>query len=189
MANISKIKLPSGNTYDIKDEVSGYTTNTGTVTSVRVQATSPIVSSQNTEQTTTLNTTISHATSGVTAGTYGTSTKVPVVTINDTGHVTSVTNTDITVGGYQTISNISVSGTPTAVVAYELWDTNQEYGYYLDVSVSGITTDTRIFNFITDISLLNSIAPYVETNNNSLRLFFTSSDSVSSTIYTLVIQG
>ena len=120
MANISKIKLPSGSTFDIKDNVSGYTTNTGTVTSVRVQATSPIVSSQSTEQTATLNTTISHATSGVTAGTYGTSTKVPVVTINDTGHITSVINTDITVGSsYQTFSNISVSGTPTAVATYE----------------------------------------------------------------------
>lgn len=34
MADISKIKLPNGNTYNIKDTVSGYTTNTGTVTSI-----------------------------------------------------------------------------------------------------------------------------------------------------------
>ena len=37
----------------------GYTTNTGTVTSVQVQATSPLASSTNTAQTSTLNTTIS----------------------------------------------------------------------------------------------------------------------------------
>lgn len=34
MANISKIKLPNGTTYNLKDTVSGYTTNTGTVTKV-----------------------------------------------------------------------------------------------------------------------------------------------------------
>jgi hypothetical protein len=39
--------------------------------------------------------TLSHATSGVTATTYGTSIAVPAFTVNDTGHVTSVTNTTI----------------------------------------------------------------------------------------------
>lgn len=34
MADISKIKLPNGTTYNIKDTISGYTTNTGTVTTV-----------------------------------------------------------------------------------------------------------------------------------------------------------
>lgn len=36
---ISKIKLPDNVTYDIKDTVSGYTTNTGTVTGVKVNGT------------------------------------------------------------------------------------------------------------------------------------------------------
>ena len=35
MSNIiSKVKLPDGNVYNVKDDVSGYTTNTGTVTSI-----------------------------------------------------------------------------------------------------------------------------------------------------------
>jgi len=38
MANISAIKLPSGNTYNIKDSISGYTTNTGTITKVQTTA-------------------------------------------------------------------------------------------------------------------------------------------------------
>ena len=38
MANISAIKLPSGTTYDIKDSISGYTTNTGTITQVKTTA-------------------------------------------------------------------------------------------------------------------------------------------------------
>lgn len=38
MANITKIKLPDGGTYDVKDTVSGYTSNTGTITSVKTTA-------------------------------------------------------------------------------------------------------------------------------------------------------
>lgn len=38
MANISQIKLPNNTTYDIKDNVSGYTTNTGTITKIQTTA-------------------------------------------------------------------------------------------------------------------------------------------------------
>ena len=38
MADVSKIKLPNGTTYDIKDTVSGYTTNTGTITKIQTTA-------------------------------------------------------------------------------------------------------------------------------------------------------
>ena len=38
MAQISQVKLPSGTTYDIKDSISGYTTNTGTITQVKTTA-------------------------------------------------------------------------------------------------------------------------------------------------------
>ena len=61
MANISAIKLPDGITYTIVDNTSGWTDNEGTVTSVRVQASSPVQSSVSTEQNTSLNTTISLA--------------------------------------------------------------------------------------------------------------------------------
>ncbi len=42
MAEISQVKLPNGTTYDIKDNISGYTTNTGTVTSVAVSGSTGI---------------------------------------------------------------------------------------------------------------------------------------------------
>ena len=61
--------------YYLASNPSGYTSNAGTVTSVRVQATSPVTSSQNTAQTGTLNTTIALANAyGDTKNPYGTKT-------------------------------------------------------------------------------------------------------------------
>ena len=107
---INQIVVPNGSdtiTANLVDTVSGYTKNTGTVTSVQVQATSPIVSSQNTAQTGTLNTTISHADSGVTAGTYGSSSLIPVITVDSKGHVTGVSTSSASGG----VSDVQVNGT------------------------------------------------------------------------------
>lgn len=77
----SWVLIPSG------DEPSG------TVTSIKIQATSPI-SINNSEAITTSGTrTISHASSGVSSGTYKS------VTVNSTGHVTAGTN-PTTIDGY-----------------------------------------------------------------------------------------
>lgn len=38
MADISQVKLPNGDTFDLVDEKSGYTKNTGTITSVKTTA-------------------------------------------------------------------------------------------------------------------------------------------------------
>ena len=65
----------------------------GTVTSVKINATSPIVIDNNTAITTSGERTISHATSGVTAGTYKS------VTVDSKGHVTAGTN-PTTLSGY-----------------------------------------------------------------------------------------
>ena len=106
MADLTKIKLPDGNTYNIKDTVSGYTTNTGTVTSVTIKGTSPIVSSSSSAITTSGTRTISHADSGVTAGTYKS------VTVNATGHVTAGSN-PTTLSGYGITDAKIESGTIT----------------------------------------------------------------------------
>ena len=72
----------------------------GTVTSVKINATSPIAVSSTSAITTSGTRTISHETSGATAGSYGDSGdqtptyggtfKVPYITVNDTGHVTGI---------------------------------------------------------------------------------------------------
>lgn len=101
----------------------GYTTNTGTVTSVRVQATSPVVSSSNTAQTNTLNTTISLAAAGpntVLAGpSTGTTSAAPTyrkLTVADTPDVLPLTGGTVTgpvtFGDSVSIDNLS-AGTLT----------------------------------------------------------------------------
>lgn len=94
---ICETKTSSANTWTLipsGDEPSG------TVTSITIKATSPIETSSSSAITTSGTRTISHATSGATAGSYGDSSaqtpnygatfKVPYVTVNDTGHVTSI---------------------------------------------------------------------------------------------------
>lgn len=87
-------------------EGKGYTTNTGTVTSVTLKATSPISIDSESAITGSGTRTLSHANSGVTAGTYRS------VTVNATGHVTGGTN-PTTLSGYGIIDAKINNGTIT----------------------------------------------------------------------------
>ena len=78
----------------------------GTVTSITIQGTSPIVSSSSSAITTSGTRTISHATSGVSAGTYKS------VTVDTYGHVTGGTN-PTTISGYGITDAKINSGTIT----------------------------------------------------------------------------
>lgn len=80
-------------TYYKASNPNGYTSNTGTVTSVTLGATGPITIDNSAAITTSGSRTISHSNSGVTAGTYKS------VTVNATGHVTAGTN-PTTLSGY-----------------------------------------------------------------------------------------
>lgn len=78
----------------------------GTVTSVKIQATGPIAIDSDAAITTSGTRTLSHANSGVTAGTYRS------VTVNATGHVTAGTN-PTTISGYGITDAKIASGTIT----------------------------------------------------------------------------
>lgn len=110
--------------YYLASNPNGYTSNAGTVTSVRVQAGTGLASSTSTAQSTTLNTTISIA-SGyklptttewsnkqdkLTAQTAytskGSATKVPQITTNTLGQVTGITEVDIT---QSTVNNSTIT--------------------------------------------------------------------------------
>ena len=120
--NRSRFTTPDGDIINFKDNVSGYTTNTGTVTSVRVQATSPVSSSQNTSQTGTLNTTISLSDAyGDTKNPYGSKTaNLVLASPNDSTGVPSfrsLTKTDIpALSG----SDISYSNTTSGLSATDV---------------------------------------------------------------------
>ena len=82
------------------------TSNTGTVTSVTIKATSPIAVDSTSAITGSGTRTLSHANSGVSAGTYRS------VTVNATGHVTAGTN-PTTLSGYGITDAKIASGTIT----------------------------------------------------------------------------
>ena len=86
----------------------------GTVSSITINATSPIQVDSSSAITTSGTRTLSHATSGATAGSYGDSSdqspafegsfKVPYITVNGTGHVTSISEHDVTLPAETTYS-------------------------------------------------------------------------------------
>ena len=84
--NSSDITTALGYTPYNSTNPNGYTSNTGTVTSITLKATSPIAIDSTAAITTSGTRTFSHSNSGVTAGTYES------VTVNATGHVTAGTN-------------------------------------------------------------------------------------------------
>lgn len=97
-------KTSSANTWELIP--SGDEPN-GTVTSITLKATSPISIDSFSAITTSGTRTLSHANSGATAGSYGDSSaqtptyggtfKVPYVTVNATGHVTSISEHTVTI--------------------------------------------------------------------------------------------
>lgn len=96
------------------------TSNTGTVTSVRVQATSPVQSSTNTAQTTTLNTTISLANGyGDTKNPYGTKTANYVLAGPASGNAAVPSFRKLVAADIPAIGNITNAGdiTTTATIA------------------------------------------------------------------------
>lgn len=91
--------------------------------------------------------------------------------------------------GYLNFYDVAISGTPSQLVEYESWDSNEEYGYYFDITLSGVTSNHTVDSFVVPIDLLNQIAPYVETDTNCVRIFLKSSATISSTLINCVLRG
>lgn len=103
----------------------------------------------------------------VTAGTTGSSTLIPVITVDTYGRVTNVTTaanpqgTVTSVGGTGTVSGISLSGTVTS-------SGNLTLGGSLDLSsppaIGGTTANSGRFTSVTNTGLTSGRVPYSTTN-------------------------
>lgn len=123
-------------------EGKGYTSNAGTVTSVRVQATSPVVSSVNTAQTGSLNTTISLANNyGDTKNPYAAKTKNTVLAGPSSGNNAVPTFRALVADDLPTIPYSKLSGTPTVVsnIGYSNFNLTKTVGGSTTVVVNGVT--------------------------------------------------
>ena len=77
---------------------------------------------------------ISHAVSGVTAGSYGSSTSVPVITVDATGHVTGVSTSSIS-GSLTFTGDVTGSGSTGSSTALTLANSGVAAGTYTKVTV------------------------------------------------------
>lgn len=181
----------------------------GTVTSVTLKATGPISIDNSTAITTSGTRTLSHATSGATAGNYGDSAnqtpsyggtfKVPYLSVNATGHVTGIsehtvkipasdnTNTTYTLTQDSTdghkITLTPSSGSPTTIT---IPDNNTQY--------SAATTTTPGLMSASDKTKLNGIANSAQVNKiekiqkNGKDLDITTSKTVNISVPTKVSE-
>ena len=108
-------------------------------------------------------------------------------TVATSGSYNDLSNRPTIPDGPVAFSNVSISGTPTSN-AQQSWDSNNEFLYHLDVTLTGMTATMSINSFVVPISLLDRIAPFVESGAGYLRLFFRTNGAVSSTLIDCVAQ-
>ena len=136
-----------------------------------ITATTPIVSS-GTEGALTL----SHAASGAIAGTYGSATSIPIVGINDTGHVTTATTTSLlasnvaftstspmTATNVQDAINAKVTAAGTSVVDGNIVSFNGTPGN--SIKDSGITPSVQASGFTLSGGTSSPYTLYVTTSD------------------------
>jgi len=126
------------------------TPGSGTVTSVNITGGTAITASGG-PVTTSGSITVSHAVSGVSAGTYGSASSVPQFTVDAQGHVTSVSNVSITAGTVTSVgltsTDLTVSGSPITTsgsITANLTTTGVSAGSYGSATqVSTFTVDAK----------------------------------------------
>jgi hypothetical protein len=144
-SKISQIKLPNGSTYDIKDNTSGYTSNTGTITSVKTTAGA-------------------HTTINVSSGAanFNVPTKTSHLT-NDSGFLTSYTETDpvFTASAAAGITSTDISNWNAKVSDDKTWN-----GVELNLT-SGISSSEDLTFYIPGRrSVLDTTAYQVRATSN-----------------------
>jgi len=146
------------------------TSNTGTVTSVQVQATSPVVSSQNTAQTGTLNTTISLSNAyGDTKNPYGTKTANYVLAGPSSGTAAAPSFRKLVAADIPELAWSKItSGTPTTLSGYGITDAK--------ISDGVITLGSNTITPFTGVAVTN-LSVGQDTTDNKFYLYITKSNS------------
>ena len=104
---------------------------------------------------------------------------------NTTNAVEKFTNQEFT-----SLKNLSVTNsTPTQMSSFCDWDTKNQYGYKVVIPATGVSVNSIIQNIVMTDTLLEVIAPYITTINNSLVLYTKDATPVTGTIIDLVISG
>ena len=152
---INKIVVPNGSdtiTANLVDTVSGYTKNTGTVTTVTAGAGLNTTSDDTATDGGSITTsgTLYLTKSGVTAGSYGSDTKIPEITVDKYGRITGVTATTISGSGLTgvvkymgVVEDTSLLPTPSSssgAVGDAYYVTNEETLYIWVAQSSGGST-------------------------------------------------
>lgn len=88
----------------------------------------------------------------------------------------------------KTFNTITVSGTPSSG-ASPAWDSNGDYTYSLNVSISGISSSDIVLNFVADMTIFNAVAPIIQTNDGSITLYTTDGTALSGVIQTISVIG
>lgn len=158
MADISAIKLPSGTTYNLKDTISGYTTNTGTITKIQTTAGS-------------------HTTVNVSSGAvaFNVPTKTSHLT-NDSGFITTDTNTwrPIQVNGTQILAGTTGTNALNLKAGTNVTVTNSSGTVTIAATDTTYSSKTAASGG-TDVSLVTTGEKYTWNNKSSLALGETSS--------------
>jgi len=118
--------------------------------------------------------TLTHLNSGVTAATYGNATLIPVITVNDTGHITSVSNVSVASsgsGGGSGLFNTSISAASSLAV-----DTTAD-----NVYAAASTTDKRYIIHSIHVTNISSTEP-AELSSNVIGLTYSEGISLASTL-------
>ena len=123
---------------------------------------------------------ISHDSSGVTAATHGTSIQIPVIIINSTGHITSVTNTTIRsasttqTGVTQLEDTLGGTSTTLAPTVNHVTTANTNLKNYVDTANTNLknyvdTANTNLKNYVDTAN--TNLKNYVDTANTNLKLY------------------
>lgn len=171
LPKISKIRLPDGVEYSISDE-----TPKNYITKVNASWADPIDVNCATYSGV-VNLDIYHSASGVISGSYGSSTAIPVITVNDTGHITDISTSTVNSSTKFTTCTLpifSAAGSQAVTVSGVTANSHPVLDVYIDTAAHA-TAYTEAWSHIYK----------ADTSANTITFY---SDAATSTALTVMVK-